>query len=533
MAFLVVQAGNTLYKVDPTSGTATALTLPTGVTLDTAVKPKFAVLNEFVAIVNSPTRNLVIDAEGLVKVMVPRAPVSPPVIAAGASTGLTGVYKIKCSFVVFDSVGRVIMESPLSPESQPVTLANQNLSLTRCPVSEDAISARRFYRTAAGGSEYFFLQDLTGNETTAFINNLSDASLALLPEARDLVGPPGTLSMTKLRNICAWKNRLWATPGDEVDSVYYTEDGSIHMWPNIFEVMPKGADAEGVVAFAPRENELGILKRTGLWQITGDSNDDFAIVQITQGKDTPGKGGCIAPDSVCVINDKVYWLGRDGVYEWGETLKNVSDEKVKGWFTSDTYFNRSRFPNAFAKYNEVLECYELHLAAVGSSVEDRWVQLNLRNRRWYGPHKTDLFTPSHGIHAVDSNTLPIAIVGGSNGILYTANSSLFRDGAATSIDMDVVTRFHHGDAPDVEHYWGLSSILTKVLSVGTLTITPYLGDLEAISGAAFLHDMTLGREVIGRVGFGRMLKLRFQQNTVNVGGVIYGYEVPFHEVARR
>ena len=51
MAFLLTQAGSTLYKVNLSSGTATALTLPTGVTLSTTRKPKFALLNQWVAMV--------------------------------------------------------------------------------------------------------------------------------------------------------------------------------------------------------------------------------------------------------------------------------------------------------------------------------------------------------------------------------------------------------------------------------------------------------------------------------------------------
>ena len=72
MSFILAQAGTSLYKIDPSSGAATALTLPSGVTLSTARKPHFAVLNQFVVMVNSPTRNLMIDPEGTVRVLVPR-----------------------------------------------------------------------------------------------------------------------------------------------------------------------------------------------------------------------------------------------------------------------------------------------------------------------------------------------------------------------------------------------------------------------------------------------------------------------------
>src|SRR5262245_56242531 len=136
MAFLVVQGGSSLYKVDPDSGSATALTLPTGVTLDTTRKPRMAVLNQWVVIVNSPTRNLAIDPEGTVRVLVPKGPLSPPYMVGGSGTGLTGSYKVKQSFIVEDTAGNLLMESPLSPASPAVSVTNKDLSILLAAISE-------------------------------------------------------------------------------------------------------------------------------------------------------------------------------------------------------------------------------------------------------------------------------------------------------------------------------------------------------------------------------------------------------------
>ncbi len=533
MAIAVVQAGSALYKINPDTGAATALSLPSGVTLSTTRKPRFAVMNQWVVLVNSPSRNLAIDPEGVVRVLVPRPPVSSS-ISAASGTGLTGAYKVRWSFVVYDTGGNLLMESPLGPPSISLTLSNQGLALTRIPTSEDTISARRGYRTAAGGSEYYNLMDVDGNVMTSAITNLADAALALLPvESSALISPPGTLQSDRLRNICSWKNRLWGTGAEFPDTIYYTENGLVYAWPNALTAFPTGVDAEGVVAFAPRENELGILKRNGLWQITGDSDANFSIVQITQGKDaTAGMGGCVAPDSVSVIGDKVYWLGRDGVYEWGQSLQNISDAEVAPWFKSDTYFDRSVFSDAFAYYNEIRHSYDLYMKVAGASTI-KWVSFNLRNRKWYGPHTTSLFTPSAAIQGLNGTNQPVGLVGGTDGIVYTANSTNARDGSATAIDMDVYGRFHSGNAPDIFHHWGRMSILTKIQSGGQLSIIPYLGGLNASAGTTKLHDMTLGREVLTILGNERMCRLRFRQNTVDVPAVIYGYEIPNHEIARR
>jgi hypothetical protein len=535
MAFLLAQGGNTLYKIDPATGTATALSLPSGVTLSTTRKPKFAVLNQWVVMTNSPTVNLAIDPEGVVRRLVPRAPISPPFVAGGSGTGLTGTYSIKESFVVMDTAGNLLMESALSPASVAVAVANKDLSIAGIAISEDSITARRLYRNTTLGTTFYNLIDVDGNVVTAAVNSIADASLSLLPaQPTILVPPPGTMQDTRLKLITSWKNRLWgvSTNPDDIDSVFYSEDGKVYAWPNSLTAYPKGQDSDGIVAFAPRKDQLGLLKKAGLWQITGTSNANFSIVQLVF-----DKGGCIAPDTVIVINDRAYWLGRDGVYEWSaEGVKNISDEMVKPWFQAkdNTYFETSRFPVAFAKYNEARNSYSLHLAASGSSSEDRWVEFNLTNRKWYGPHKTAAFTPSSAAVALDSNALPFTVVGGTDGVIYKANQTTLHDGASSVIDMDCYGPFHSVDAPDIEHYWGELSVLTKKDVAGTLSVIPYVGALDVAAGATIAHDLTKERELLRRLGDGRLCRLRFRQNTVDQGAIIYGYEIsPVFENGRR
>jgi hypothetical protein len=536
MAYILAQAGDTLYRVDPSTGTATAVTLPTGVTVDSTRKPKFAVLNQFVVVVNSPSRNLMIDPEGTCRVLVPKAPISPVKTAASSGAGnLTGAYLVRQSFVVEDSVGNLISESALSPASISVTLTAKDLAGTFVAISEDSITKRRIYRTTAGGTTYYQWLDIDGNTVTAFQDGLADAALSLLPAQPSILSaPPGTYAGTHMRIICAWKNRLWGAgdDDDDVDTVRYTEDGKVYAWPNSLTAYPKGADEKGVVGFAPRKDQLGLLKRNGVWQVTGNSSSDFRVVQLTD-----GVGGCIAADSVVVINDRAYWLGNDGVYEWSaEGIKNISDESVKPWFTKGTtYFNESRFSVAFARHNKARNSYELHLAANGSSVEDRWVSFNLTNRRWYGPHKTDAFTPTHAAGVLDSSNIPLCLVGGSDGKIYQANSTTATDGASTAIDMDCYQPYHHMNAPDVMHTFLQLSVNSKIEAGGTLTITPNLIGRSGVGvdQATVSHDLTKGHEVLRRLGDGRMVRLRFRENTNAQKATIYGYELPGFEIGRR
>ena len=537
MAILVVQSGGSLYRMDLSAGTTTTLTLPTDVTLSTTRKPRFAVLNQWTVVVNSPTRNLAIDPEGTIRVLVPKAPTHPPLAVVGSSTGLTGDYIFKASFIITNSDGELLMESPLSSPSITLAATNDDISLSDIALSLDTISARRIYRTLAGGSAFFHLADVEGNTNATLLDATTDAKLALLPAIPSLSSPPGTLPGIRFKNIVEWKSRLWAVADDTalIDTVYISDTNKVYAWNNTVTAYPTGMDASGIIAFAKRKNQLGLLKRDGLWQISGSSSSTgISVTNISVSQIAFGKAGCIAPDSVVTINDKAYWLGKDGVYEWSDNgVRNVTIDTVGPWFTSDTYFNRSRFVNAFAKYNELRDTYDLHLANAGDSTENRWVSLNLKTGGWYGPHVTAAFTPTHAASCVDTNNLPMVLVGGSDGVVYTGNSANFRDGAATAIDFDVYGPWHGLDAPDIEHFWGELSMLSRVEAAGTLTITPTVGRLNSSAGAAISHDLTLGRERLRRLGAGALCRLRLRHNTVNQGVSVFGYEFSVHELGRR
>ena len=534
MAFLIAQGSSSLYKVNLTTGTATALTLPTGVTLSTSRKPKFAVLNQWVAMVNSPSRNLIIDPEGTVRVMTPRPPSAPPSVVAGSSTGLTGAYRYAMSNCVLNSDGELLLESPLSPLSASVTLANTDASLSDLEVALDDITHRRLYRTLTGG-EYptlYRVMDVEGNVAQTVVDNLADASLELLPSFDEtLVSPPGTLPGIRFKNIIEWKSRLWGISDNPtlIDSVFASETNRVYAWPNSLVAYPTGQDEKGIVGFGKRRNQLGLFKRNGLWQVAATSSStgvSFNSLSVSQIANAPGS---ISPDTIVseLPGDTVLYLGRDGVYEWGDSgVVNVSKELVNPWFTTDDYFVRSRFQHAFARYNEKLNQYELHLAAVGSVVEDRWVSFNLTTRKWYGPHKTGAFTPSSGAHLVDGDGLPVTLVGGTDGVIYLGNQSTIRDGAATAIDFDCYGPWHHKDNPDVNKFWGQLSVRSKIEAAGTLSITPYVGkNITTSAQTAISHDLTTGRQQLRILGDGELMRLRIRENTVNQGAVLFGYEV--------
>lgn len=521
MAFTLFQGGSTLQFMK-TDGTLTSLTLPSGVTIDPTKRMRATVYGRYVVVVNSPTRPITVDADGVVRVLCPTPPGTPPIVSGVTTGGLTGSFKTKYSYIVRNGAGAIIAESPMSPESLSVTIAAKMLrsaSLAPCP---DTISAIRLYRTTTGGSTYFPWIDLDGNTQTGTEDDLSDASLNLV--AAPILGAPPLLTI-----IGEFRERLWGVSLTDPDAVYYTETSKPWSWPSVNRiVIPKeGADDRGVTAILTRRESLAIARQNRTVQIVGNATNDFRVVKLSE------QIGVEAPDSVAVHKDFIIFLAKDGLYLWNnDGIAPLCDKKTRAWFNTDTYFNRSKLKDAVGRIDPLTNKYQLLLAAPGSSNLDRWIEFDIQDNTFWGPHKTDDFTPTWMTTVLDANTLPQTLIASSAGFFYKEQATR-TDGTGTAIAFDIDGKFHDMATPDIEKFFGELSLISKIQGSGTLSITPYVGGLDASAGVVVSADMTLGRQRLPRLGQGRYCKLNFQHSTAGEDVELYGYELPFFELGRR
>lgn len=530
MGYYVVSAGGNLYKLT-TAGVATQLSLPTNTEIDSARVMRMAVLGRNVFCANAGSRGIQIDADFNCYAFGLQPPMSAPTLAAGGAGGLTGAYRVAYTHKIKDENGDLISESPMSPTSAQQSVSSQLLT-ANFEVSQDSgITHRGLYRTVASGSVLFPWIDIEGNTLTSYSDDLSDTLLANIAAPTELGAPPGTVPGTRLTLIVEWKGRLWGVGNIDVDVLRFSGAGLGYAWPADYalDIAPVGADIYGITGLIRRRDELGIARRNILWKIVGEDPDSFEPIKVIEGK------GCYAPDSVCVIRDVGYFLGEDGVYAWGtEGVKSVSDEKVRNWFASDDYFNRSLYPSAFAKYNSKYHTYELHLAAAGSSNIDRWVSFDIATGSWFGPHRTSGFTPTYAGEIVDSNNLIVPVILASDGKVYMQNQSGFQDPGSSAIAIDAISKRHSGDTPDIAKLWKRLAVLTKKQSTaGNLAIVAAAGTLEATTTKTFNPAQTKSRNDLDIIGPGEHLQLQFTESTLAQGFEIYGYEVPYHELGRR
>jgi hypothetical protein len=523
MAYTLVATSSGLTAISA-DGNKSDLTLPSGVSAVSGARMRAAVLNRLVLVVNAFTAPLFIDHENNVYPAQLASPGKPPTLAT-SGTGYTGTVRAKVQFLIKDIFGNVLGASELTPASSALVCANQGISYSGIPVSPNpAVNARRIYRTATLGTEYFWDVDIDDNTTTTLTNSSADATLDLTAvDAGDYVATPAGLDL-----VVEHKGRAWGRSAEEPDTLYGSRLDDVTSWPESIPTYPIGEQGSGITGLANRRDDLVILKRKVVRKLVGDDEDSFRVINVSEGH------GCIATDSVVVIKDVVYWLNHDGVWKMeGDDISSLTDDTVRPWFTSDDYFNRGQFFNAIGAYSPRTNSYLLFLCNAASTTIDRYISFDILTGKWFGPHKIDAFTVSAACVGSDTNGNSRLVLGASNGFTYAATAGNYSDGSSTAIDFDIKGRFHVGNKPDYTHAWLQPSIFTKKESAGTLTVTPYVGQLDASAGTAQSHDLTKERERLARLGVGRLCQIRMQQATAGQGCEVYGYELPYVTLGRR
>ena len=539
--FYLVHAGTSLQVVSETGTLFTTITLPAGVTLVDTLPARFAVLTQQVVVANAVSVNIWIDPTDFsARILGIPAPVDAGVASAGGAGLLTGAYAYVYTFTQKIS-GVLVNESPPSPMSNTVTLADDELAGTIDVSTEADVTGRRIYRTAAGGTDYFMSIDVDDNTSTSFVDNTTDEALADEPlDTTRGNAPGGTDGSNRLYLLVEWKDYLWGvcSDADQVDNVYYTDLDQIYAWSlfNLFPATPKGADAFGVTGFIPRRDALGVGKRDRLIKITGSSDADFQVLTVYVNV------SLISQDSVVVVRDAAYFLGSDGVYRWDDTgVSCISRPKVDPWFTTSLVFDRTQFASAFAGWNPLTNGYRLNLVPTGGSAPTAWVEYAIDTDSWFGPHGTAAFAPScRALLRADDAVLRPAM-GGADGFLYLENQAGGADVdgpllGTHAIAANVQLRWIAGSEGDLDatHYFGRVVVLARVEAPGTtltlggtLGVPPTAGLPTPVLNAVVLPltaDLTQGRQVLGRIGVGNALSLTIAQATVGQQFLVYGLQ---------
>lgn len=150
------------------------------------------------------------------------APVAPAVTLAGVGAGNVdnGAHRYLATFVTAN--GETQAGTPTSALSVADKTANGKVSLSSIPLGGATVTARRLYRTTAGGATYLLLATISDNSTTIYTDNIADASLgAGAPATNTADSPVIDMLIASARedaeNICrrAFVTQQWKSAFDQ------------------------------------------------------------------------------------------------------------------------------------------------------------------------------------------------------------------------------------------------------------------------------------------------------------------------------
>jgi hypothetical protein len=227
------------------------------------------------------------------------APTTAPTATTGALTGLTGNYSVKYTYA--RKVGSVVVtESNPSDASNVVTLSNGSLAVTVTASTDSQVTHIRLYRTLAGGSIYYYDQDVAVG-TTTFDTNTADGSLSV--EVATDHNPPPTGATVVVGPL--YNGYLFAAVGN---LLYWCKAQQPEYWPadQYIEVGPPQYDIKAATDYA---GQLHVATESRLYFIQGTGGDLFLPIQLQSITGARGLYGLLG-----VEGHGVFHTGRDGIY---------------------------------------------------------------------------------------------------------------------------------------------------------------------------------------------------------------------------
>ena len=260
------------------------------------------------------------------------APSTAATAAAGASTGLTGNYSYKITFVI-ESSGVRVYESDPSAASNDVTLADQDAALTSIPVSGDArINARYIYRTEAGGAKWYYVGKISNNTATTYTDSLADSSLG--DEVEYTHGQPATAEISRGIN-----ERLGWIDGSlfRYSEAAYTEAYMEYQQSTSFYRQPKNGRGKGLAPLynpdTGREDAYIFAEKAVSILTNGDPTYPLYTLSNTE--------GCGQHDTICEYDNGLAYLSTNNAVKYIKNRRIIDISSLNIPETMDSLVSKS------------------------------------------------------------------------------------------------------------------------------------------------------------------------------------------------
>jgi hypothetical protein len=340
------------------------------------------------------------------------APANGPVLTQGVNNGnldpgaYIGVYTYGIS-----STGA---ESNQSPDSNTVGIAQgTEIDWTAfVPSSDPRVDVINLYRTTVNATGQYFLV------ATIPVASASFADMVTLENLGNSVSLKNGLPPARSNLIEVYSETLFLSDGHDLFSSQPGKPESFYGL-DVIELNPD--DGHEIRALHRWEDRLVVAKTNAVYYLTGNVFADFSTHILTD------RCGCIAPDSMRSVENKLFWYDGANVYmATGQTVESITDIKIRK--ALDSVITSQREFVVGAIYPRLAQ-YRLSIPANGSISPNTELIYDYRSGAWtifnYSGNSPECYGD---FFATDYEPLIYAGMG-SDGFIYNLNGGTADDGA--------------------------------------------------------------------------------------------------------
>lgn len=435
--------------------------------------------------------------------------------------------------------GSALSQLVIGITSQP-KIFKYDSSGRRKEIAKDATATAR-----AGTAEK--VDCVTFNETLIIgQSRLLNTPIMYKPETDadwlDLTGTPPDFSV-----MAVHLNRVWTNDKANRDRIHYCATGNAAKWQGnddsgALDIRPGDGDPVGVVGFRVFKGRLFVAKKNKIYQVIGDTPENFQVVDVSQGIGMESHAASAAVDQ-----DDVLYLSSKGAHSlattsnYGDFQATYLSAKIQPTFNS---FQRARLPFSQAVYVSPINSVAFSVSESDSNLMDTIWLYNVQVKEWY--RWPSVSAQALGLILLSST--PTLFIGTYDGRVLQAQAGSYTDFDTTGIRYRIKsgTIYPDGSPHTIKAFKRLTLFYRPVGSysfTARVKVDNYSEQVLVFSqtdNGADLLDTTfiLGSSLLGAGsqfspnslpidGYGRGMTLEIEQTGTGEQIAIYGYAIEF------
>jgi len=254
-----------------------------------------------------------------------------PKVTVGSATGLTGTYKYKLTWETGTLKGSG------GPESNSITVTNQKIAISEVEspswLQALTIAKIRRYRTKAGGSVYYYVDEIDADGTFAE-DSTADGSIGYDPDGNndgtDII-PSQSLYVPQMKYFAEYQGHIFgAGYGTNPSFLYFSALYSDDDWYDnssgtLRFIRVYENDGDEIKGLREYYGQLFIFKRDSVHRLTG-VYPSYNIARIKSGDGA----GTISHRTIQEYERKLFWLSEKGIEMMaGYEPKTITDLKIQ------------------------------------------------------------------------------------------------------------------------------------------------------------------------------------------------------------